>query len=113
MMAALFSNPNWDSEKANRAQRIKELDGHYNRAIELIYDPDIEDEDEPDWDNPFWQGHLRGIARTRVKWGLDTEGTEVGDHLSEQQRTEIHERIQSRAHRQQLRENVDQLARRD
>ncbi len=71
MVAALYSNPNWDDNANDRPGRIKEINQHYNKVIELIYDPTLDDSDEPDWENPFWQAHLRALQRTREKWGLD------------------------------------------
>lgn len=61
MISAIFSNPNWDSKDNDRAGRLKELEANYNRAIELLYHPELarEDEQEIDWDNPFWQASKR------------------------------------------------------
>jgi hypothetical protein len=112
MISALFTNPNWDSKENDRPGRIKELNGHYNRAIELVYNPDIDDDDEPDWDNPFWQGHLRSIARTRTRWGLaepngtmrdviEAEGHDVDEVL------QLEREVSSQRHR--MRQDVDQL----
>lgn len=75
MIAALFSNPNWDDEKANRQERIKELNRHFNEAIELVYNPDKSKKQEIDWNNPFWQGHKRSMARTREMLGLPPDST--------------------------------------
>jgi hypothetical protein len=113
MVASLFTNPNWDSKDNDRTGRIKELNYHFNRAIELVYDPDLEYEDEPDWSNPFWQGHVRSIARTREKWGLtgdesmreviESDAEEMGDLLELEVRASSSERAR-------MRRGVDQLA---
>lgn len=112
MVAALFTNPNWDSKDNDRTGRIKELNNHFNHAIELVYDPDLEDEGEPDWDNPFWQGHLRSIARTREKWGLtgDESMREVIEADGEEmdQLLELEVRASS-TERARMRRSVDQL----
>lgn len=108
MVAALFTNPNWDDEKADRTGRIKELNNHFNRAIELIYDPSLKDEQEIDWDNPFWQGHLRSIQRTREKWGLEAPRDTIGDIIAadDQHKAELRHLTE----RARMRRNVDQLA---
>lgn len=107
MVAALYSNPNWDDSGNDRQGRIKELNRHFNHTIELIYDPDLDDGSEPDWDNPFWQAHLRAIGKTRVRLGLDgTERTvqEAIDADDEQSR-----RLQALERRAKAREGLDQL----
>lgn len=106
MVAALYSNPNWDEQANDRPGRIKEINQHYNKTIELIYDPDLDDGDEPDWDNPFWQAHLRGIARTRQKWGLDKPDATMAEVInSDEQQARQLEALERRAKR---REGLDQ-----
>lgn len=107
MVAALYSNPNWDESGNDRPGRIKELNRHFNKTIELIYDPDLDEGDEPDWDNPFWQAHLRGMARTRVRLGLDNPDAtvkEVIDADEEQSR-----RLRLLENRAKRREGLDQV----
>lgn len=70
MVAALYSNPNWDDEANDRTAHIKRLNKHYNETIERIYHPERFKELDIDWDNPFWQAHKRSIQRTREKFGL-------------------------------------------
>jgi hypothetical protein len=77
---ALFTNPNWDSKDNDRTGRIKELNAHFNRAIELVYNPELEYENEPDWDNPFWQGHLRSIAQDPREVGPHRRGVDARSH---------------------------------
>lgn len=67
IIAALYSNPNWDDERAERSERISELNDHFNEAIELVYYPDARKEPEIDWNNPFYAAAKRGIERTREK----------------------------------------------
>lgn len=112
MVSALFTNPNWDSKDNDRTGRIKELNEHFNRAIELVYDPDLEYKDEPDWDNPFWQGHIRSIAKTREKWGLT--GDESMQEVISESAEELEDlyNLESRASgtdRARMRRSVDQL----
>jgi hypothetical protein len=79
MVAALYSNTNWDDPKNDRAGRLRELNDHFNKAIEHVYAPELEDDNEPDWNNPFWQGHQRSMQRTRIKWGLEDPNRTMQD----------------------------------
>lgn len=65
MIGALYANPNWDDSKADRSERIKELEGHFKLAIELIYDPNAhrKHEHQIDWSNPFWSAAKRAHER--------------------------------------------------
>lgn len=61
MIAALYSNPNWDEKDAKRPEQIKEIETHFTAAVNLIYDPDSAKatEQEIDWSNPFWMAAKR------------------------------------------------------
>jgi hypothetical protein len=82
MVAALYSNPNWDDEKNDRTARIKELNKHYNETIERIYHPERFKEIDIDWDNPFWQAHRRSIQRTRERFGLSNRELSMQDVIA-------------------------------
>jgi hypothetical protein len=107
MVAALYSNPNWDDEKNDRKARVKELNKHYNEAIERIYHPERFKELDIDWSNPFWQAHQRSIQRTRERFGLANRDITMGDVIE----AEAHEHIKLKEleQRAQMRAQVDQL----
>lgn len=69
LIASTFSNPNWDSEKSDRAERLRELNEHFNKAVELVYYPEG-NEPEIDWDNPFYAAAKRGLEKTRAKYAV-------------------------------------------
>lgn len=100
MIAALFANPNWDGENADkRNEQIRAWNDHYNAAIESIYFPD-DVEPEIDWDNPFYAAAKRGLEKTRLKYGLATEDDtpigEVIERTTKQDQEKIRARIESR-----------------
>lgn len=77
MVSALFSNPNWDGENADkRTQYIQDLNGHFNKAIELLYYPEGAEPDI-DWNNPFYSAARRGLEKTRQKLGVS--GKSMGE----------------------------------
>jgi hypothetical protein len=108
MVAALFSNPNWDDEKNDRQARIKELNKHYNETIERIYHPERFREIEIDWNNPFWQAHRRAIQRTRERFGLANHDLTMQQVID----AESHDadKLQELERRAQMRQSVDQLS---
>jgi hypothetical protein len=108
MVAALYSNPNWDDEKNDRTARIKELNKHYNETIERIYHPERFKEIDIDWDNPFWQAHRRSIQRTRERFGLSNRELSMQDVIAaeDQEKAKLRE-LERRA---QMRGAVDQLS---
>lgn len=100
MISALYANTNWDSEPEKRTERIKELERHFSKAIELVYDPKDQDEEEPDWNNPFWAAAKRAYDRKLEKLrGERGEGT-VGDVI-DMDREQLEARRRSR-------QNIDQ-----
>ena len=107
MVAALYSNPNWDDSANDRQDRIKELNKHFNHTIELIYDPDLDEGDEPDWDNPFWQAHLRAIGKTRARLGLDGADKTVQEAIDADE--EQSRKLQDLERRARLRDGLDQV----
>lgn len=87
IVAALYSNPNWDDEQNERPARLKELNDHFNRAIEALYNPDLakEDEHEIDWDNPFWAATKRGLEKTMALLPQQQEASNVRQLFDEEQ----------------------------
>jgi hypothetical protein len=107
MVAALYSNPNWDDEKNDRKARVKELNKHYNEAIERIYHPERFKELDIDWSNPFWQAHQRSIQKTRERYGLANQDISMGDVISAE--AQEHIKLKELEQRAQMRAQVDQL----
>lgn len=73
MISALYANTNWDQKDADREARLKDLNDHFNEAIEYVYFPERRKGPDIDWDNPFYAAAKRGLARTRAMLGLDSE----------------------------------------
>jgi hypothetical protein len=83
MIAAMNSNPNWDSKenKENRQQYLRDLNSQFNQAINRVYAPPGEKEPEIDWENPFLAAHKREIAKTRERFAWAMEGKSAGEIL--------------------------------
>jgi hypothetical protein len=107
MVAALYSNPNWDDEKNDRTARIKELNKHYNETIERIYHPERFKEKDIDWSNPFWQAHRRSMQRTRERFGLANADLTMQDVIASE--AQEHLKLKELERRAELRSAVDQL----
>lgn len=101
MVAALYSNPNWDDEKNDRPKQIEALEANFNKAIELVYAPEeVKKPVEIDWDNPFWAAAKRAYEKRGIK--IDEAGLEeIRDHADEIE--EYRKRRQARI------EGIDQL----
>lgn len=108
MVAALYSNPNWDDEKNDRTARIKDLNKHYNETIERIYHPERFKEVEIDWNNPFWQAHQRSIQKTRERFGLANHDLNMRDVIDAQ--SQDAEKLRELERRADVRRAVDQLS---
>lgn len=72
-MAALWGNSNYDSEKDPdlRAKFMESVDERYSDALQRLYSADPfasqhDDEDDPDYDDPFWQAMKRGIEKRKL-----------------------------------------------
>lgn len=66
MVSALYANSAFDESKQGieeRNKRIADMERHFNKAIELVYNPELHGEDEIDWNNPFWQAARRAQQR--------------------------------------------------
>lgn len=66
MISALYANSAFDeSEKGveARQERIKGIEEHFNKAVEMIYHPELHKETDIDWDNPFWAAARRAKER--------------------------------------------------
>lgn len=74
MVAALYSNSNWDDGKDTRSRALKGIEESFNRAMEMVYDPPPEVE-EIDWDNPFWAAAKRAYERKLALQDGQREGT--------------------------------------
>lgn len=66
MIAALYGNSAFDESKEgmkSRDERIKGIEKHFNKAIEIVYNPESAKDPELDWDNPFWAAAKRSKER--------------------------------------------------
>lgn len=96
MTTALFSNPNWDDAKANRTEKLQEMNDQFNHAIELIYYPERADADDIDWDKPFYAAAKRGLERTRQKYAWATEGKTMQQIIEPKDEDQLRARDESR-----------------
>jgi hypothetical protein len=78
MVAALWSNSNWDDDKDTRKNAIEELDEKHKEALRFIYgdekasvsvSSDEIEEAEIDKSNPFFAAVDRGMAKLDTKFG--------------------------------------------
>lgn len=99
MIAACYSNPNWDGKDNadKRKQYLDDINRHFNQAITAIYYPDGPREADVDWDNPFFAAHKREIERTKVMFAeaLGQDGKTAGDLLEEEQAREVDQLVKS------------------
>lgn len=82
MIAALWSNSNWDDDKGSRGEAIEELENNFDEAVAIITTGHVEGEEEIDKDNPFFSAAERG--KEKLFAGREDEGT-VGDVVGEEQ----------------------------
>jgi hypothetical protein len=91
MIAACYSNPNWDGKdnSSKREEYLKKLNEHFNQAITAVYAPPDKkrDEQDVDWDNPFFAAHKREIEKTKaaMRLVLDDQGKTAGELLAGQE----------------------------
>ena len=82
MVAALWSNSNWDDDKGTRKNAIDELEEKYRDALGTIYGPGAASEPEPqseeipelDKSNPFFAAVDRGMQKFDTKFGHVQDG---------------------------------------
>lgn len=87
MVAACYSNPNWDGKDNadKRTDFLKQVNDHFNQAITAIYYPDGPREAVVDWDNPFYAAHRREMLRTKELFERAT-GKTLGDVIEEDEK---------------------------
>jgi hypothetical protein len=109
IVAALYSNPNWDQKEANRGDIIKQISAQFNEAMELVYSSKEEvrrrKEADIDWNNPFWQAAKRAQDRLKQRFGLaesTQEDREQVAALTEDQLAQLEVRNRSRREIDQL-----------
>lgn len=84
IIAALYANSNFSGEEGGeaRADSIKSLDRHFNKAITSVYYPNAYKEKDIDWSNPFWQAAKRSQERM-AKLMESLEGTSPRDTMQD------------------------------
>lgn len=69
MVAALWSNPNWDDDKRTRANAIEKIESQYEEAAYKIQNVGREEEgEEIDKENPFFAASERGLEKLFGKY---------------------------------------------
>lgn len=67
MIAALWSNSNWDDDKGSRKNAISGINENYREAVEAIEDAmtrvDRPEEEKIDEGNPFFAAAERGLSQ--------------------------------------------------
>lgn len=77
MIAALWSNSNWDDDKGSRKDAIEEIEENFEEATEMILlgiGPQ-EEEVEIDEDNPFFAAAKRGVEKIQAPRNDEGSGT--------------------------------------
>lgn len=72
MIAALWSNSNWDDDKGTRKDAIEKIKTDCQEAVEKIRNAGTkfaEPEEEIDHDDPFFAAVDRGLAKLEVEYG--------------------------------------------
>lgn len=88
MISALYANSAFDKTEKGikvRQDQIKEIESHFNKAIELIYNPELHKEQEIDWNNPFWAAARRAQQRRLERVRGETVGDAVQAERAEEQ----------------------------
>jgi hypothetical protein len=85
MIAACYSNPNWDGKdnSQKREDYLRDLNRHFNDAITSIYFPGGQKAQQIDWSNPFFAAHRREMLRTKELFEQAT-GKTLGDVLEDE-----------------------------
>jgi hypothetical protein len=73
MVAALWSNSNWDDDKGTRKKALADIENNYQEALaklEYAINPDSAPKvEEIDYDNPFFAASKRGQEKLQAKMG--------------------------------------------
>lgn len=80
MISALYANSAFDEDKQGveaRQERIKGIEHHFNKAIEIVYNPSLHKESEIDWTNPFWAAARRAQQRRLERFRGEASVAEV------------------------------------
>lgn len=90
MIASLYANSAFDESEEGlkaRTQRIEGFEEHFNKAVELVYHPELHKTEEIDWTNPFWAAAKRAYDRQleQVRGEPGTVNDVVGDQLDPKQ----------------------------
>ena len=106
IVAALYSNPNWDSKEADRGGVIKQITEQFNEAMELVYSSKEEvrrrREHDIDWSNPFWQAAKRAQDRLKQRFGLAESTQEQREQVASMSEEQLEARVKSRKEIDQL-----------
>lgn len=88
MISALYANSAFDESEQGlneRKKRIKDIEDNFNKAIELVYNPDAHKESEIDWNNPFWQAARRAQQRRMERFRGEGRATTVAQVVEREQ----------------------------
>lgn len=83
MIAALWSNSNYDDDKGSRKTAIEELESNFDETVKAIMFGVPDDEDEQvDESNPFWGASKRGVEKIQTPRNDEGSVREVIDYKS-------------------------------
>lgn len=78
MVAALYSNSNWDDDKGTRKEAIEEIEENFLEATEIIMSGVApQDEAEIDENNPFFGAAKKGLEKVKDPHGYNGSVEEV------------------------------------
>ena len=71
MIAALYSNSNWDDDKGTRKSAIEELEANFEEAVSIIHhgQDELEDDVEISEDNPFFASTRKAMDKIITSTG--------------------------------------------
>lgn len=66
MIASLWANPSWDGEEADRPGVIEQIEEDFDGAVAQVYGAPGQDEEDIDWEDPFFAAAKRGLDKIQV-----------------------------------------------
>lgn len=89
LVGALWANSNWDGEEADRGAAIDNLEKSYEKSVGIVYgyiEADEPDEDDIDWEDPFFAAAKRGLQKTGLMPSDSGDDGTVAELLANQQK---------------------------
>lgn len=72
MIAALWSNSNYDDDKGTRQKAIEEIEANFQSAVNQIFS-ETQEEEQINEENPFFQAARRGQQKLFEQVGISSD----------------------------------------